>query len=270
MSLHLAGVGYRYAGSPSPTLKAINLELRRGQVLGIAGPNAAGKSTLCLVAVGLAPATIGGVLEGKVTIDELDTASSPQYELAQRAGVLFQEPDTQLSAAAPTVWEEVSFGPRNLSLTFDEVVERTWAAIEALRIADLAERDPAQLSGGQAQLVALASVLALRPSYLVLDEPTSQLDPEGTRLVREALAGAAESTGAGVLIVEHKTELLAALCDEVAVIEQGQIVAHGAAQDVLADPALEDRGVAPPDRIRLRRRVEAGGTSWVPGMELSR
>ncbi|CAN5814197.1 ATP-binding cassette domain-containing protein [soil metagenome] len=262
MSLRLAGVRYRYAGAAEPSLGGIDLELEPGRVLGVAGPNGAGKSTLSLVAVGLAPLTIGGSLEGSVTIDGLETAAASQYELAQRAGILFQEPLTQLSNAAPTVWEEVAFGPRNLCLSLDEVVRRTWAALTALRIAELAERDPGRLSGGQAQLVALASVLALQPAYLVLDEPTSQLDPEGTRLVGEALVEAASATGAGILLIEHKTDLLASLCDEVALIVEGSIVTRGPTAEVLALTELEDLGVAAPAHLRLRRAVEAGGRQW--------
>jgi energy-coupling factor transport system ATP-binding protein len=264
MTLALKGVSYRYAGASAMTLRGIDLELAPGRVLGICGPNAAGKSTICLVVVGLAPLTIGGTLEGSVTIDDLDTRTATQHEAAQRAGILFQEPSTQLSDASPTVWEEVAFGPRNLSLPLDEVVERTWAAIDALGIADIAERDPSRLSGGQAQLVALAGVLALRPAYLVLDEPTSQLDPEGTRLVGEALVHAVQATGAGILIVEHKTDLLAQLCDEVAVLDAGAIVRHGPTDEVLADPMLEELGVAPPAAVRLRRAVEASGRHWGP------
>lgn len=264
VTLTLAGVSYRYAGASAPSLRGIDLELAPGRVLGICGANAAGKSTLCLVAVGLAPLTIGGTLGGSVTIDDLDTRTATQHAAAQRAGILFQEPSTQLSDAAPSVWEEVAFGPRNLALSLDEVIERTWSAIDALGIANIAERDPGRLSGGQAQLVALASVLALRPAYLVLDEPTSQLDPEGTRLVGDALAHAAQVIGAGVLVVEHKTDLLARLCDEVAVLDEGAIVLRGPADVVLADPSLEELGVTAPAPVRLRRELEARGRRWDP------
>ncbi len=262
MSLTLEGVSYRYAGAPGAVLHDIVLTLEPGRVLGLIGPNGAGKSTLCVVAVGLAPRTIGGELSGTVRIDDLDTASSSAPQLAQRAGILFQEPHTQLASSAPNVWEEVAFGPRNLALPLDEVVERTWAAIDALGIGAIVDREPDRLSGGQAQLVALAGVLALRPRYLVLDEPTSQLDPLGTRLVGDALAGAAATTGVGILIVEHKTDLLARLCDQVAVIDAGRVVELGTAAEVLADARLTGWGVAQPARSRLQMSVEAAGLSW--------
>jgi energy-coupling factor transporter ATP-binding protein EcfA2 len=230
--------------------------------VGIVGPNGAGKSTLCLVAVGLAPRSIGGELVGRVTIDDLDTALASSAELAQRAGILFQDANNQIVSAAPTVWEEVAFGPRNLGLSLDEVAARTWAALDALAISSIVERDPSRLSGGQSQLVALAGILALQPPYLVLDEPTSQLDPQGTRLVGEALGRAAQKTGAGILIVEHKTELLARMCDEVAVIEDGRIAAHGSAGAMLEDDRLTAWGVLPTPQRRLRSAVESAGLDW--------
>ncbi|MGZ6345283.1 MAG: energy-coupling factor ABC transporter ATP-binding protein, partial [Candidatus Limnocylindrales bacterium] len=166
MSLRLEGLTYRYVGTTRASLEGIDLALEPGQVLGLVGANEAGKSTLCLVAAGLAPATIGGRLEGRVLIDDLDTAKARPFEVAQRCGILFQNPVTQLSGTSPTVWEEVAFGPRNLALSLGEVVERVEASLRTMRIEELAARDPARLSGGQAQLVALAGVLALRPRYL--------------------------------------------------------------------------------------------------------
>jgi energy-coupling factor transporter ATP-binding protein EcfA2 len=262
MSLSLSGVSYRYAGADRPVLHDIDLTLAPGQIVGIVGPNGAGKSTMCLVAVGLAPRSIGGDLAGRVTIDDLDTAVASSTELGQRAGILFQDASNQLVSAAPTVWEEVAFGPRNLGLALDEVAARTWAALDAVGITSIDERDPSRLSGGQAQLVALAGVLALQPRYLVLDEPTSQLDPLGTRLVGEALSRAARTTGAGILIVEHKTELLAHMCDGIAVIEDGRIAAHGSASEILEDDRLAGWGVLPTPQRRLRSAVASAGLDW--------
>jgi energy-coupling factor transporter ATP-binding protein EcfA2 len=265
MSLSMANVTYRYAGAVSEALRGVNLSIDPGRVVGLVGPNGAGKSTLCLCAVGLAPGVVGGALTGNVKIDGLDTTRTAAHELAQHAGILFQEAVTQIASGAPSVWEEVAFGPRNLSLPLDEVVERTWTAIDSLGLRDIVDRDPNRLSGGQAQLVALAAVLALGPKYLVLDEPTSQLDPLGTRLVGETLARAARETGIGVLIAEHKTDLLARMSDEVAVISAGAIVARGTATDVLRDPGLRDWGVAPPADVALRQAVVSAGQTWRSG-----
>ncbi len=259
MSLSLREVGYRYAGAARTALTDVSLDLEAGRVLGIVGANQAGKSTLCLVAAGLAPATIGGELSGEVTIDGVATRSARPWELAQRCGIVFQNAATQLSGTTASVWEEVAFGPRNLGMPITEVADRVAWALDALAIIELAARDPERLSGGQAQLVALAGVLAMRPAYLVLDEPTSQLDPQGTDLVATAIAALAEQSGAGVLVAEHKTDLLARLAAEVVVLGNGQVLAHGRAEEVLADERLDEWGVEPPSGVRLQRAAKAAG-----------
>jgi energy-coupling factor transporter ATP-binding protein EcfA2 len=259
VSLELRGVRYRYAGATKTTLSYIDLVVEPGAVVGLVGANESGKTTLCLVASGLAPATIGGQLAGTVLVDGLATSAARPHELAQRCGVLFQNPATQLSGTTSTVWEEIAFGPRNLALPLDAVVERVEGSMAALGIAALQARDPGRLSGGQAQLVALAAVLAMRPAYLVLDEPTSQLDPQGTRLVGEALARLVASSNVGVLIAEHKTDLLARIAGTVAVLDAGALATSGLAADVLADPRLMELGVEPPSGVRLQRAADGAG-----------
>jgi energy-coupling factor transport system ATP-binding protein len=261
VSLELRDARYRYAGAGRPALDGVSLTRPPGRVVGVVGANGAGKSTLCLVAGGLAPATIGGRLEGTVSVDGLDSAAARPHELAQRCGIVFQNPSTQLSGTCPTVWEEVAFGPRNLGLALDEVVERVGTALTALRIDELAPRDPERLSGGQAQLVALAGVLALRPAYLLLDEPTGQLDPLGTGLVGEAIGQLVASTGCGVLVVEHRTELLSRIADEVVAMVAGRIEAHGPPAAVLGDQRMAEWGVEPPAAVRLRRVAERAGVA---------
>lgn len=259
MTLAFRGVTYRYAGMAHPALSDVSLEIAPGSVIGLVGANDAGKSTLCLLAAGLAPATIGGHIEGLVEIDGLTTTGARPPELAQRCGILFQNAETQLSGTAATVWEEVAFGPRNLSLPLSEVVERTESALDTLGIGALAPREPSRLSGGQAQLVALAAVLAMRPAYLVLDEPTSQLDPQGTQLVGSALQRLAHDTGAGLLVVEHKTDLLASIAERCIVLFDGRVAAAGSAAEVLADPRLEEWGVDAPAAVRIGRAAMAAG-----------
>jgi energy-coupling factor transport system ATP-binding protein len=261
MTLTFKSVTYRYAGAAHPALTDVSLEIAPGSVVGVVGANEAGKSTLCLLAAGLAPATIGGQLDGTVEIDGLSTAGARPPELAQRCGILFQNAETQLSGTAATVWEEVAFGPRNLSLPLNEIVDRAEWALEALSITELAPREPGRLSGGQAQLVALAAVLAMRPTYLVLDEPTSQLDPQGTQLVGSALQQLADGTGAGLLVVEHKIDLLASIAERCFVLANGEVVAVGTTAEVLADPRLEEWGVEAPSAVRIGRAAKAAGLS---------
>ncbi|HLE89402.1 MAG TPA: ABC transporter ATP-binding protein [Candidatus Limnocylindria bacterium] len=260
--LTFESVSYRYAGAARASLQDVGLVIGSGEVIGLVGASEAGKTTLCLVAAGLAPRTVRGTLIGRILLDGTDIAPLAIHELAGRVGIAFANPATQLSGVAGTVYEEVAFGPMNLGLSRSEVIDRTEAALSALKIIDLAEREPALLSGGQQQLVAMAGLLALRPAHLVLDEPTAQLDPAGTRLVAEALARLAVD-GASILVAEQKTDLLASICDRVVALDAGRVALDGPAAAVLGDPRLADLGVAAPASVRLRRLAEAAG----PGPE---
>jgi energy-coupling factor transporter ATP-binding protein EcfA2 len=258
MTLTLESITYRYAGTGRASLSDVSLELRDGEVVGVVGANEAGKSTLCLVASGLAPRSIGGLLDGRVLIDGQPTKDRPMHEMAATVGICFQNPATQLSQVADTVFEEVAFGALNLGLARDEVIRRVTHALAAIGITELGDRDPRRLSGGQMQLVAVAGLLAMRPRHLVLDEPVAQLDPEGRALVAEALRKLA-AAGTGLVITEHDTDLLAGLCSRVVVIEGGKIVASGPASDALSDERLVEWGVEPPSRVRLQRALAAAG-----------
>ena len=260
--LALRGVGYRYAGYAQRALHDVDLTISDGEIVGLVGANESGKSTLCLVASGLAPGSIGGTLTGTLAIDGVDTAGRPLHELAARVGIAFQNPATQLSGVTGSVFEEVALGPMNLGLPARETVARAKTALATLGIGHLAEREPRRLSGGQGQLVVLASLLAMRPRQLVLDEPTAQLDPAGTRLVGEALRELV-ATGTALLIAEHKTDLLDALCHRVVVLDAGRIVRDGPTAEVLHDSALGGWGVDPPARVRLAQAFAERGLDAV-------
>jgi energy-coupling factor transporter ATP-binding protein EcfA2 len=256
--LALERVSYRYAGYPSPSITNIDLSLRDGEVVGLVGASESGKSTVCLVASGLAPRTIRGTLEGRLLINGEDARSWPMHQLAGSVGIGFQEPRSQLSGVCGTVYEEVAFGSMNLGRARDEIGRRTDEALATLRIGDLASRDPSTLSGGQMQLVALAGLLATGPSHLLLDEPTAQLDPAGTALVSTALAQLAAS-GVSILLAEQKTDLVASICTRVLALQGGGIALQGPAEDVLSDPRLPGLGIPEPSPIRLRRLVAEAG-----------
>lgn len=258
MTLTLAGVGYRYAGAQRPSLLDISLDLHDGTVVGLAGPSESGKTTLCLVASGLAPRTIGGQIRGHIRLNGADVDAWPMHQVAMRIGIGFQNPTNQLSGVTETVFEEVAFGPMNQGLPRDDVTERAWGALASLGIDDLAARDPRRLSGGQQQLVAIAGLMALRPDHLVLDEPTAQLDPAGTRLVGDALRRLADD-GASILIAEQKTDLLAEIASEIVVLAEGQMALRGPTDEVVNDPRLAELGVAPPATVELRRALADAG-----------
>jgi energy-coupling factor transporter ATP-binding protein EcfA2 len=156
------------------------------------------------------------------------------------------------------VFEEIALGPMNLGLPVAETVARTHEAIARLRLEPLVRRDPQRLSGGQAQLVGIAALLAMRPRHVILDEPTAQLDPAGTKLVGEALRELAAG-GTSLLIAEHKTDLLDGLCSRIVAIDSGRIVMDGSPATVFDDPRLAEIGVEPPSRARLVRSIAAAG-----------
>jgi energy-coupling factor transporter ATP-binding protein EcfA2 len=256
--IRLESITYRYAGAARPSLHGIELDLPDGQVIGLAGASESGKSTLCLVVSGLAPRAIRGTLEGRLHIDGQDVTALPMHELTSMVGIGFQHPATQLSGVTETVFEEVAFGPANLGVPSEALLERVDEAMTRLGIQDLAARDPAHLSGGQMQLVAIAGLLAMRPRHLVLDEPTAQLDPAGTTLVADALAGLA-ADGSSILVAEQKTDLLARICSRVVVLDAGRIALEGPSAEVLDHDRLEELGVPLASRVRLRRALAAAG-----------
>lgn len=228
MTLELHGVAYRYPGTARPAIEGIDLAVGDGEVVGVTGLNDAGKSTLCLVAAGLAPASVGGELLGEVAIDGADFAERPAQELAGLVGIVLADPSTQRSGIVASVFEEVAFGPVNLGWSRVETIATVRRALRAVGIEDLAERHPERLSGGQSQLLAIASALAMAPRALVLDEPTAQLDPEATDLVVDALRGLARS-GTAVLLAEHRLDVLDALGARRVELAGGRVVTGAAA-----------------------------------------
>jgi energy-coupling factor transporter ATP-binding protein EcfA2 len=256
--LQLRGVAYRYPGYARSVLSDIDITIDRHEIVGLVGPNEAGKSTLCLVASGLAPTSVGGTLTGSVLLEGEPIAGRPVHELAASVGLVFQDPNTQRSGVTGTVFEEVALGSVNLGRPVHEPVARTRSALATLRIEDLADRDPMRLSGGQAQLVAIASILAMEPRLFIMDEPTAQLDPQGTRLVGEALRRLA-AAGTALLIAEHKTDLLDGLCTRIIGLDGGRLVLDGPANAVLESDELVEVGIQPPARVRLARAIRARG-----------
>jgi energy-coupling factor transport system ATP-binding protein len=256
--LTLTDVTYRYAGAPQDAIEGVVLALGDGEVVGVVGAGEAGKSTLCLVCSGLAPRAIRGTLTGGFSLDGQDASGLRMHELAGRIGICFEDPSAQLSGVCGTVFEEIAFGPMNLGLPRAEVLSRTTETLAALGIDDLADRDPTRLSGGQMQLVAIGGLLALRPTHVILDEPTAQLDPYGTDLVADAIERLAAS-GSAILIAEQKVDLLERICDRIVVLASGRVVMEGSNADVLSDPRLPGFGIAEPSSVRLRRLATEAG-----------
>ncbi len=249
MSLACRGVSASYPGSDGSALRNVSLEVARGRVLGVAGRSGSGKTTLlrCLSGT-LAPSA------GEVAMDGF-------------VAVVQQLPEQQLFAA--TIADEVAFGPRNQGLGEEEARERAVQALELLGFkADEAflERNPLLCSGGEKRRIAIADMVAMRPDYLLLDEPTAGLDPaQAERLVGVARALAAQ--GVGVVVVSHDMDVLAAVADDVAIIADGEIAATGPAPSVLGDvDALRNAGLVPSRTVELAARLRSRGVSLPVGI----
>jgi energy-coupling factor transporter ATP-binding protein EcfA2 len=241
--IELVGVTYTYPGTSTPALKEVTLGIPPGQFCAVIGANGAGKSTLAFTLTGFVPHFYRGKLSGTVTVEGNNTAATPLSQLVLTAGLIFQNPFNQISGTKFTVREEIGFGLENLGLPRPEMDDRINETMQLLGIAELAERSPLALSGGQMQRVAIASVLAMQPKVLVLDEPTSQLDPIGSREVFEALRLLMAESGMTVVMIEHKLEWVAKFADRVIALAGGSVVADGKASQVLTDVRLLSYGI---------------------------
>lgn len=243
-ALAFRGVHYRYAESEGPAVDGIDFEVQSGEWVGVVGPTNAGKSTLCYLAIGLAPQFFGGTLRGEVTILGAPSREQTVPQRSKRVGLLFQNPFTQVSGARDRVDEEIAFGPENHGLPRAEIDQRVADTLQLVGLKGLADRHPLDLSGGQLQRLALASLLAMRPELLLLDEPTSQLDPAGSLALFDVLAGL-HRRGVTILMVEQKLEAVAALCPRVLALDSGRLIANGPPQQVFNDPAVASSAGVP-------------------------
>lgn len=258
--------GYAYPTGTAPALTGITVSIPEGQLCGLIGPSGAGKSTVAYAATGFIPHATGGECAGRVTVAGHVVDSTPLPDLVTEVGLVLQDPFNQISGAKYTVREELAFGLENLGVRPGEMHTRVDGMLERLRITHLASRSPYELSGGQQQLVALGAMLVMRPRVLVLDEPTAQLDPAGSRMVFGAL-DELRRTGITVLLIEQKPEQLAEFADRLLVITGGAIRLDGTPAEVLTDPRLPDWGVAT-TRFTTAARAAATTGRWPDGRPL--
>lgn len=224
-------------------LRDISLEINQGEYLAIMGANGAGKTTTCLFLNGVIPHITGGKLKGQVEVMGVDTFEHHVYEIAQNVGMVLQDPEAQLFSS--NVRSEVAFAAENLGMPYDQMVEQVDWALQTVRLAGMGDRTPAQLSGGQKQRLSIASGLVVRPELLVLDEPTSQLDPLGTDEVFSVLKDLNQELGLTIVLATHKAEQVAKFADRVVVLDDGRIVAEGTPQEVFSQVELLDRICVP-------------------------
>ncbi len=220
------GLSYRYPDG-TLALRDVDLHIHPGERVALLGPNGAGKTTLVLHINGIHMPQVGSVAVSGLTL-----SNESVMEVRRRVGVVFQDPDDQLFM--PTVRDDVAFGPQNLGLAGAELEKRVQDSLDAVAVADLADRPPNHLSFGQKRRVAIAGVLAMRPEILVFDEPTSNLDPTSRRELTSILRGLDITQ----LIVTHDLPYALELCPRAIVIDRGEIVADGPTRALLADTKL--------------------------------
>lgn len=242
---------YAYPTSRDFVLKDVSFEVEKGEVVAILGPNGSGKSTLCKSLNGLVPHFYGGKYGGRVIVDGEEVLKSSVSKLALKVGFVFQDPEDQLSGLALTVWEEVAFGLMMLGFPAEEIPKRVEEAIEYVGLRGLEKRSPFELSGGQMQRLAIATVLALKPKVLVLDEPTAQLDPIGKFEVLSVIERLARE-GSTIVLAEHEIEDVAYFADKALLLYNGRMLAYGPFKGVMREvEKLKSVGLDPPSVTEL-------------------
>jgi energy-coupling factor transporter ATP-binding protein EcfA2 len=250
--------GFTYAGDHQPALQELNLNFAPGEFTVIAGANGAGKTSLCRALTGFIPHFYTGRQHGSLTLNGVESAQLPLGEMTRQVGFVFQNPVNQLSGARFTVYEEVAFGLENLGMAPVEMPARIERALAQTGLHALAGRSPYQLSGGQQQRLALASILVMQPAWLVLDEPTTLLDPAGRAEVLEVLTDLHRS-GTSILIATHDFEHVLPRAGRLILLEGGRVVADGTPLDVLTAPGSQLTGPALPRLLRAAQALQQAG-----------
>lgn len=241
---------YRYPLSEELALNNISFKVEKGEFIGVIGANGAGKSTLCQAIVGLVPHFYKGAYGGKIVIDNLEVASSTVDILSSKVGIVFQNPFTQVTGSKLTVYDEIAFGLENQGIQRNEMIERIDYSLKLLDIFKYKNRNPFELSGGQMQRMAIASIIAMKPEIIILDEPTSQLDPQGSEEVFKAIQ-ALSKEGMTVIMVEHKIEKIAKYSSRVLLLSEGKLIDFDTPSKILSREDLEGYGVSAPAYTRI-------------------
>lgn len=230
--IQIQDFSFTYKSGETPALQEISLTVPDGGFLGIIGPAGAGKTTLARAIAGIIPHHYPGDFYGSVTVNGLDTVDSTIVDLSRLVGMVFQDVESQI--ISPLVEDELLYGLENFGVPREEIPGRMEEALAKVGVADLRDRSIASLSGGQRQKVAIASIIALKPKILVLDEPTGELDPRSSRQIFSLLKELNEEQGITVILIEQKIMLLCEFARQLAVLSKGRIVRQGETRDVLS------------------------------------
>ena len=263
--ISLEHVGYRYPLGREDAVRDVSFQVEQGQVCALLGANGSGKTTICNLIRGFIPRFYRGEPTGLVQLAGRPVEQYDDAELTETVGYSFQNPFTQMSGVKDNVREEIAYALENLGIERDAMAARVDDMIELLHLGDIADANPLELSGGQRQRVAIAAVLVTDPPIVVLDEPTSQLDPQSTEDVFNIIA-LLKRQGKTVILVEHKIDLVARYSDLVILMEDGRVAMSGPARRVLTDPQVLDHGGQLPEvtRFFLERNQKLGLNDPVP------
>ncbi|HVO85874.1 MAG TPA: ATP-binding cassette domain-containing protein [Candidatus Eisenbacteria bacterium] len=251
------GLAYTYPGGSKQSITDVSIKIEKGEFTLITGPSGCGKTTLCRCFNGLIPHFYQGEMKGEITVAGMNIVEHQIYELAKHVGLVFQNPENQLFALS--VEKDVAFGLENLGTPREEMREKVDSALELTRIYDLRERAPHELSGGQQQRVAIASVLAMQPEVIVLDEPTSFLDPLSARRIFEVIHQLNKTLGITVVLVEHRLDLTAKYTNHMIVMNDGKVVLDGDPRKILESEETRLIGVGIPKATLLYQVLSKSG-----------
>ena len=254
----LEDVSYKYPLEDREILKNINLDIKKGEFWAVIGKNGSGKTTLCNVLRRFVPDFYKGELKGRITLEGKELKDYSAKEIVQKVGFVFQNPFTQISGVKETVFEEIAFGLENLALDAEYIRKRVEETLKLLRIEELRDKNPYELSGGQGQKVALASIIAMDPEIMVIDEPTSQLDPKGTEEIF-VIIDILKNEGKTIILVEHKLELIAEYAEKVMVLNEGEMILSGNTEEVLKNKILMEKEIGIPQYAALAYKLMEEG-----------
>ena len=245
---------YSYPGSNKPSIKDVSIRVEKGEFVLITGPSGCGKTTLCRCFNGLIPHFYQGELTGEISVAGIDATKNPTSTMAKHVGLVFQNPENQLFALS--IEKDVAFGLENLGVSREEMRKRVDWALNLTGILDLRERSPHEVSGGQQQRVAIASVLAMQPEIIVLDEPTSFLDPLSAEKIFEVIHDLNKNLGITVVLVEHRLDLTAKYADHIIIMDQGRVLCDGETRSILSTDEVRLIGVGIPKATLLYKMLK--------------
>jgi energy-coupling factor transporter ATPase len=247
--IEIKNLTYSYPGASKPSIDDVSIKIEKGEFVLITGPSGCGKTTLCRTFNGLVPHFYQGELKGEISVAGIDTLQHHTYEMAKHVGLVFQNPENQLFALS--IEKDVAFGLENNGVPREEMRQKVDWALNQTGIYDIRERSPHEISGGQQQRVAIASVLAMQPEIIVLDEPTSFLDPLSAEKIFEVIYRLNKEQGITVVLVEHRLDLTAKYTDHLIVMDKGRVRFEGDPRQILNSEETRLMGVGIPKATLL-------------------